>query len=219
MELRQINTFIHAAQYQSFTKAALALGYTQSAVTVQIRLLEEELETKLFDRIGVCTHQSAGSQLGSAKPSDDSHQNVGQSAAFQNFQHRPPSRSGRFMIIGTAGKLSSWAAKECMTDVRRIGITFFLPPDNFFDLSRIINKKVFSKKFRFADNCFALSAADSSFHTISFSNKLPILFFNDGFSLNFERIRREISSKRYKTMRSKLKCFANTSATAISGLI
>ena len=52
MELRQINTFIHAAQYQSFTKAALALGYTQSAVTVQIRLLEEELETKLFDRIG-----------------------------------------------------------------------------------------------------------------------------------------------------------------------
>lgn len=28
------------------------LGYSQSAVTVQIRLLENELETKLFDRMG-----------------------------------------------------------------------------------------------------------------------------------------------------------------------
>ena len=52
MELRQLSTLIRAAQLQSFSKAAESLGYSQSAVTVQIRLLEEELGTRLFDRIG-----------------------------------------------------------------------------------------------------------------------------------------------------------------------
>lgn len=51
MELRQINTFIRIVQQQSFSKAAESLGYSQSAVTVQIRLLEEELNVRLFDRI------------------------------------------------------------------------------------------------------------------------------------------------------------------------
>lgn len=52
MEFRQLNTFITAAQLESFSKAAELLGYSQSAVTVQIRLLEEELGTRLFDRLG-----------------------------------------------------------------------------------------------------------------------------------------------------------------------
>lgn len=52
MEFRQLNTFIHVAQFQSFSKAAEHLGYSQSAVTVQIRLLEQELNAKLFDRMG-----------------------------------------------------------------------------------------------------------------------------------------------------------------------
>lgn len=52
MEFRQLNTFITVAQLESFSKAAELLGYSQSAVTVQIRLLEEELGTRLFDRLG-----------------------------------------------------------------------------------------------------------------------------------------------------------------------
>lgn len=52
MEIRQLSTFIRVAQLQSFSKAAEGLGYSQSAVTVQIRLLEQELGTRLFDRIG-----------------------------------------------------------------------------------------------------------------------------------------------------------------------
>ncbi|MGN0349846.1 MAG: LysR family transcriptional regulator [Roseburia sp.] len=52
MEIRQLVTFIKVVQLQSFSKAAENLGYSQSAVTVQIRLLEEDLNTKLFDRIG-----------------------------------------------------------------------------------------------------------------------------------------------------------------------
>ena len=52
MELRQLTTFVRVAQFQSFSKAAASLGYSQSAVTVQIRLLEEELGVRLFDRMG-----------------------------------------------------------------------------------------------------------------------------------------------------------------------
>ena len=52
MEIRQLETFVHVAQLQSFSRAAEVLGYSQSAITVQIRLLENELETRLFDRTG-----------------------------------------------------------------------------------------------------------------------------------------------------------------------
>lgn len=52
MEFRQLNTFVHVAQFQSFSRAAEYLGYSQSAVTVQIRLLEQELGARLFDRMG-----------------------------------------------------------------------------------------------------------------------------------------------------------------------
>ena len=43
MEIRQIQSFIMITQEGSFSKAAEMLGYSQSAITVQIRLLENEL--------------------------------------------------------------------------------------------------------------------------------------------------------------------------------
>lgn len=52
MELRILNTFLKVAQLQSFSKAADSLGYSQSAITVQIQQLENELGVRLFDRIG-----------------------------------------------------------------------------------------------------------------------------------------------------------------------
>ena len=52
MEIRQLSTSIRVAQFKSFSKAAESLGYSQSAVTVQIHQLEEELHTRLFDRMG-----------------------------------------------------------------------------------------------------------------------------------------------------------------------
>ncbi|HIZ78804.1 MAG TPA: LysR family transcriptional regulator, partial [Candidatus Lachnoclostridium stercorigallinarum] len=52
MEFRQLQTFVIIAQEESFSRAAELLGYSQSAVTVQIRLLEEELQVRLFDRMG-----------------------------------------------------------------------------------------------------------------------------------------------------------------------
>ncbi len=50
MELRNIETFLSIVEYGTFSKAAERLGYSQSAVTVQIRQLENELGVRLFDR-------------------------------------------------------------------------------------------------------------------------------------------------------------------------
>lgn len=62
MELREITTFLQVAQLKSFSKAARQLGYSQAAVTIQIKQLEKELNVHLFDRIGkqtTLTHQGA----------------------------------------------------------------------------------------------------------------------------------------------------------------
>lgn len=52
MELRQLRTFTMAAELQSFTRAAEAMSVTQPAVSQQIRMLEHELGTALFERRG-----------------------------------------------------------------------------------------------------------------------------------------------------------------------
>jgi len=52
MDLKNVLTFLRAAELGSFTKAAQELGYTQSTVTFQIKQLEKELGIMLFDRIG-----------------------------------------------------------------------------------------------------------------------------------------------------------------------
>lgn len=52
MELRQLKIFVTVAEEKSFTRAAQIMGYAQSNVTAQVRLLEEEFATRLFERLG-----------------------------------------------------------------------------------------------------------------------------------------------------------------------
>ncbi|MDF9824529.1 DNA-binding transcriptional LysR family regulator [Breznakia sp. PF5-3] len=52
MEIRNMKAFLNVAELQSFTKAAELSGYSQSAITVQIKQLEKELGVQLFERIG-----------------------------------------------------------------------------------------------------------------------------------------------------------------------
>ncbi len=52
MEWQQIMGFYHAAKLGSFTKAADATFRTQSAISQQIKNLEEEFGCQLFERIG-----------------------------------------------------------------------------------------------------------------------------------------------------------------------
>ena len=60
MEFREITTFLEIAREGRFSKTASILGYSEAAVTIQIRQLEKELGVRLFDRIGKkvsLTHQ------------------------------------------------------------------------------------------------------------------------------------------------------------------
>ena len=51
MEIRNLMTFIRVAELSNFTRAAEALGYTQSTVSFQIKQLEDELGCLLFERV------------------------------------------------------------------------------------------------------------------------------------------------------------------------
>ena len=50
MELNQIRCVLELAECKSFTKAANNLSISQPAISYQIKILEEELDTKLFKR-------------------------------------------------------------------------------------------------------------------------------------------------------------------------
>lgn len=51
MDLKNLRTFIQVAELGSFTKAADRLGFSQPAVTFQIKQLETELDVRLFERV------------------------------------------------------------------------------------------------------------------------------------------------------------------------
>ena len=52
MDLKNLTTFLYAAELGSFTRTAEMLRYSQSTVSFQIKQLENELGTPLFERVG-----------------------------------------------------------------------------------------------------------------------------------------------------------------------
>ncbi|KEK22685.1 LysR family transcriptional regulator [Bacillus gaemokensis] len=52
MEIKQLITFKTAAENLNFTQTAKKLNFAQSSVTAQIKALETELDTPLFERLG-----------------------------------------------------------------------------------------------------------------------------------------------------------------------
>jgi DNA-binding transcriptional LysR family regulator len=52
MDLRQLEVFVGVYDVRSFSRAASALRLTQSTVSEHVRLLEDEVGTRLFDRLG-----------------------------------------------------------------------------------------------------------------------------------------------------------------------
>lgn len=56
MNLHQLEIFLAVAKCRNFSKAASKVYLTQSAVSMQIKQLENELGISLFDRLGKTTH-------------------------------------------------------------------------------------------------------------------------------------------------------------------
>jgi DNA-binding transcriptional LysR family regulator len=63
VNLHQLKIFLMVAKHQHFSKAAEELHLTQSAVSMQIKQLEETLGAALFDRLGKTTHLTAAGRI------------------------------------------------------------------------------------------------------------------------------------------------------------
>ena len=63
MELHELRAFEAVARHQSFTRAAEALFLSQPAVTRQIAALENELRTRLFERLGRSVRLTAAGEV------------------------------------------------------------------------------------------------------------------------------------------------------------
>ena len=53
MDLKNLLTFMHVAELNSFTRAGQKLGFSQSTVSFQIKQLERELGTQLLNGLTI----------------------------------------------------------------------------------------------------------------------------------------------------------------------
>ena len=68
MEIRNLVTFLKVTELNSFSKAAEALDYSQSAVTVQIQQLERELGVRLLTASGRTSPSRSTARTSSLMP-------------------------------------------------------------------------------------------------------------------------------------------------------
>lgn len=63
MDLDQLHTFLEIVRLKSFSKAAQTCFRTQPAISAQVRQLEQELHTTLFDRLGTKISLTAAGKI------------------------------------------------------------------------------------------------------------------------------------------------------------
>lgn len=175
MELRQLNTFVKIATYKSFSKTAQDLGYAQSSVTSQIQLLEQELNVRLFERLG---HQIALTYEGE-KLLPIAEQMLKLANDAVNITGASEIPSGR-LIIGAVESLCITRLPELLKEYRRrypeveISIKFgdrveFLRSlrDNSIDiaffLDQIINEEDFIKELQIREPMVLLCSPEHTF--------------------------------------------------------
>lgn len=114
MSDRRIQVFHAVAKHLSFTKAAEALCMTQPAVTFQIRQLEEEFNTRLFDRRrGNVTLTAAG-----AVALEYSERIVALSAELKTRMNELGSSIGGPLVVGASATLAHFLLPQVIADFK-----------------------------------------------------------------------------------------------------
>lgn len=155
MDFKQLNAFVTISKLHSFTASATTLGYAQSTITTQIKLLEDELGVKLFERIGkniTLTHEGK-KLLPYAK------QIIKLSTDVKNVMFNDEVPSGT-LTIGAAESLCVIRLPEILKEYRRIypdvevslkfgscaDFRHFLR-DNIIDVAFSLGRKIDSEDF------------------------------------------------------------------------
>jgi len=143
------------AEIGSFTGAAKQLGYVQSTVTIQIKQLEEELGTVLFDRIGKRIKLTSYGQ----SFMHYANQLVNISEEAKLIGKRPEKIEGS-LRIGILESLLMWVLSEKLPDYHKIlplikvqtrtspaNELFQMLKQNELDIVYFLGKKMFSTDF------------------------------------------------------------------------
>jgi len=98
MEIKQLEAFVSVVEERSFSKAADRLFLSQPTVSVHVRALEEEMGTRLLDRLGSeVVPTPAGKRLYRY-----AREILGlRDQAFQDIQHFLGELSGRFELVAS----------------------------------------------------------------------------------------------------------------------
>ncbi|SMD15301.1 LysR family transcriptional regulator [Sporomusa malonica] len=153
MELRQLKTFATIAKLGSFVQAADKLGYAQSTITNHIRIFENEMGVRLFERLGhrVILTDQGKSLLPYAE------QVIKLTSEMTKIVANPDIPQGT-LTIGTNESLGTYRLPELLQEYRRVYmeveiILKFVNCDaicddirqNKIDVGVIINNKVWEK--------------------------------------------------------------------------
>ncbi|MBD5542185.1 MAG: LysR family transcriptional regulator [Lachnospiraceae bacterium] len=198
MEIRNITTFMRVAELNSFSKAAEQLGYSQSAVTVQIRQLEQELNIRLFERIGKHIRLTEDGNQFLSRALDI----LNAVDAAKTISHKQESPSGT-LRIGTAESLLISILPSIIMEFRKrcphveisirtggIGELFDMVKQNNVDLLFFLDKKInFPEWIKVFEHSESIVFVSSSKHPLTKCRNIPLeTIFKEPFLLTEKSI-------------------------------
>ena len=198
MEIRNITTFMRVAELNSFSKAAEQLGYSQSAVTVQIRQLEQELNIRLFERIGKHIRLTEDGSQFLSRALDI----LNAVDAAKTVSHKQESPSGT-LRIGTAESLLISILPSIIMEFRKrcphveisirtggIGELFDMVKQNDVDLLFFLDKKInFPEWIKVFEHSEFIVFVSSSKHPLTKCRNIPLeTIFKEPFLLTEKSI-------------------------------
>ncbi len=203
MNINELITFKRAAELLNFSNTAKELNYSQSAITIQIKNLEEEFGVQLFDRVGK-----------NVKLTPAGHALLNHANTIINEVERAKNEIGKdnlsqdFLRVGCIDSICSCHIPKIIKILREKQTTFPLkivtssPSDlldmmnkNQLDLVYILDRPIFNSKWEKAiDIVEPLNFISSS--TSEFANKEDLSIYdiiNENFYLTEDNVNYRLS--------------------------